>query len=433
MSETIYADASKQFFVHMITRDISLADCILDLVDNSIDGARRVLNAEKKGVEDLSGFEITIGASGKQFSITDNCGGMSSELAINKAFHFGRPPGTEATENGIGLYGIGMKRALFKIGEKITVRSVTKDESFGIAIGVPEWEKLKEWTFQLDRIERNGFSPGTKIVVDSLCAPTARDIADSSFLSLLHKFLSRDYSFFLEQGLKIVLNDTPVVGHGYTLRSSDEIQPINYSFEEDGVRVDIVAGMAVVPDDNDLPSIDVSKMDYYGWFVVCNDRVVIAADKSTKTVWGNDTFQTWHPQYNGFMGIAFFSSEDPDKLPWSTTKRDVDQLNPAYRRAVAKMKTATSEYIQYSNDRKRSLDKAKEAELKAVSVNVRTLPTAVKMSVPRYTPVDDSIQVSFPAKKSDVKRAGKALGSESMPATKVGAKAFEYFLKNEVD
>ena len=33
------ASPTKQFFVSMLTRDISLADAILDLVDNCLDGA----------------------------------------------------------------------------------------------------------------------------------------------------------------------------------------------------------------------------------------------------------------------------------------------------------------------------------------------------------------------------------------------------------
>lgn len=37
-----HANPTKSFFVRMITRDISLEDCILDLIDNSIDGAWEV-------------------------------------------------------------------------------------------------------------------------------------------------------------------------------------------------------------------------------------------------------------------------------------------------------------------------------------------------------------------------------------------------------
>ena len=35
------AHPTKDFFVKMITKDIALEDCLLDLIDNCIDGARR--------------------------------------------------------------------------------------------------------------------------------------------------------------------------------------------------------------------------------------------------------------------------------------------------------------------------------------------------------------------------------------------------------
>jgi hypothetical protein len=38
------ASPTKQFFVSMLTRDISLADAILDLLDNCLDGAMRLAN-----------------------------------------------------------------------------------------------------------------------------------------------------------------------------------------------------------------------------------------------------------------------------------------------------------------------------------------------------------------------------------------------------
>jgi hypothetical protein len=47
IKETVQADATKDFFVNMLTRDILLHDCVLDLADNSIDGANRVLATRK--------------------------------------------------------------------------------------------------------------------------------------------------------------------------------------------------------------------------------------------------------------------------------------------------------------------------------------------------------------------------------------------------
>jgi hypothetical protein len=76
------ADASptKAFFVRMITRDISLEDCIMDLIDNSIDGAWRREGHRPMGLEqdvDLSPYGIEIAMSPERFSIIDDCGGMS--------------------------------------------------------------------------------------------------------------------------------------------------------------------------------------------------------------------------------------------------------------------------------------------------------------------------------------------------------------------
>ena len=41
-SKLINASPTKEFFIHMLTRDIPLTRAILDLVDNSVDGARRL-------------------------------------------------------------------------------------------------------------------------------------------------------------------------------------------------------------------------------------------------------------------------------------------------------------------------------------------------------------------------------------------------------
>lgn len=37
----LHADPAKAFFIDMLTRDISLEDAILDLLDNCVDGALR--------------------------------------------------------------------------------------------------------------------------------------------------------------------------------------------------------------------------------------------------------------------------------------------------------------------------------------------------------------------------------------------------------
>jgi hypothetical protein len=359
--------------------------------------------------------------------------GISIQMAKEKVFHFGRPPtGEAAFEHSIGLYGIGMKRALFKIGKHASIRSSTEHEAFEVVVDSEAWEAKPEWTFDLDKIQQFD-SPGTRIVVDALTKEAAGEISTPQFLTLLRKYIARDYSFFLQKGFAVTVNGDDIPPYRFELRVSADFQPTNYEFEDDGVLIDIRAGLAGLPPDDDSPESGVSDVDYFGWFVLCNDRVILAADKTDRTVWADEGFPKWHPQYNGFMGIVSFSSKDPGKLPWSTTKRDVDRLNPVYRRAVSKMKIATQQYIDYSSSRKSFLDRAKEIESAAPPVPVRQLPRVNQMKIPSFAGVAQYVSVCYSAKRSDVKRAATAMGSPNMPASRVGLKTFEYYLKNETE
>lgn len=435
MSETIDASATKQFFVHMITRDILLQDCILDLIDNSLDGVNRWLATRAPEevpleAERYRGFAVSLQIGENAFSICDNCKGISVTMAKERVFHFGRPTAAEAAfEHSIGLYGIGMKRALFKMGKHAVVRSSTEEEAFEVVIDVAAWEAKAEWTFELDRVDR--FEPGTEIRIDKLTDEARQELPTPQFLSLLQKYIARDYSFFLQKGMQISVNGPPITPYRFELKTGGDLAPVNYTFADDGVTVEILAGLAGIPPDDEGPESGVSDVDYFGWFILCNDRVILAADKSERTGWGDEGFPKWHPQYNGFMGIASFSSADPRKLPWATTKRDVDRLNPVYRRALAKMKIATQQYIDYSGARKASLAEAKALEIAATSVPLNQLPKGDQMRTPNFAAQAQYVSVCYQAKKTDVKRAGSALGSPNMPATRVGLKTFEYFLRNE--
>ena len=55
-------------------------------------------------------------------------------------------------DNSIGQFGIGMKRAFFKLGSNIHVKSVAATSEFELTIDVPNW--LKEpnvWEFEFDK------------------------------------------------------------------------------------------------------------------------------------------------------------------------------------------------------------------------------------------------------------------------------------------
>ena len=85
----VNASPAKAFFVEMITRDIELQDAILDLLDNCIDGIRRI--GKTKGSHPYQGYYAKITFSENEFVIEDNCGGIPFDMAQKYAFMMGRP------------------------------------------------------------------------------------------------------------------------------------------------------------------------------------------------------------------------------------------------------------------------------------------------------------------------------------------------------
>lgn len=96
----------KNFFVQMFTKDISLEDCVLDLIDNSIDGliksrhmrlssiAHGIWVAKKETrvrIATLPTIHVTL--TNKSFEIKDNCGGIDLKDAVEEVFNFGHALG----------------------------------------------------------------------------------------------------------------------------------------------------------------------------------------------------------------------------------------------------------------------------------------------------------------------------------------------------
>ena len=145
----INANPTKDFFIYMITRDIDLKYAILELVDNCIDGAIKI-----RPSGDFNGLWVKIRVSEKEFSITDNCGGISIPVAANYAFRFGRPKNAENNiDFSTGIFGIGMKRALFKLGKYFIIESKTENSYFKVQLDVNKWASDDiNWNFNFTSI-----------------------------------------------------------------------------------------------------------------------------------------------------------------------------------------------------------------------------------------------------------------------------------------
>lgn len=431
--EKAKADPTKEFFIRMLTRDISVADCVLDLLDNSVDGARS--NMQNNGENRLSGSYVHLRLGSDTFEIEDNCGGIGLDNAKEYAFNFGRrTDAPRISHESIGIYGIGMKRALFKLGKQIDIASSTQEDSFRTTIDVQAWEEKDKWEFDL--VPGVPTHPaGTKITVRRLNPEIGEELVDSVFQSQLSRYISRGYAIFMRDGLEITVDSVPIHPEYFRLLVGREFAPVRTSYEDEGVRVEITAGMASPPPQDHSAEIKIPHYRTYGWYVVCNDRVVLSGDKTDRTVWGTDGFNAWHNQYNGFLGVAAFHSiENPAALPWRTTKRDLDLSHPLYRRAIARMKEATKPYLEYTNARKDQEERLAQVEKSAKPVLIEQIELRNEMVVPKVDPPRVKMgNVLYRKPRAELRKAAIALGNRNMTYKAIGKRTFEYYLRHEVE
>ncbi len=221
-----FADASprKRFFVEMFTRDIALEDCILDLVDNSIDA---LIRSRKIELEDeiISNkrsprpAQIRVDVSATRIAVTDDCGGIPFEKAMHEVFNFGHSVkgASELTERGLGAYGIGLKRAIFKMGNSFRIDSSHDGDSFRVEQDLQEWlskdDTLEQWRFPLVKLPIAKLEcpkDGTRIEVTRLHEAIKRLTTNDYFLDNLSRALSRTYALFLSRYSIISVNKKQV-------------------------------------------------------------------------------------------------------------------------------------------------------------------------------------------------------------------------------
>jgi Histidine kinase-, DNA gyrase B-, and HSP90-like ATPase len=426
----IDAMPTKDFFISMLVRDIDLVDAIADLFDNCVDGARRMKPNGK-----YDGLTVRIKTSPSEFSITDNCGGIPVEVARSYAFRFGRPEGMPPTRHGIGQFGIGMKRALFKLGRKFVVESKTKDASFKVRVDVDEWKKSPEWNFAFDELEEAQRNPsdecGTKILVTDLNEGIANSFGLENFKNTLREKLEAKHRETMAKGLEVRLNTTQLrFAPSVLLQYRAELRPAFFEksytkFGSAPVLVELWVGVA-----NSDPNAA-------GWYVYCNERLVLGPNQTELTGWG-DGLPRFHNQYGRFRGYAYFDCEDPNLLPWNTTKNSVEADSELYRAVRQQMVNLARPVIDFLNALRREeresekegplftvLEKAKPAALDLV----KTSPVFVRPAESKARPSPRSGTISYSKPLDEIAKAQKVLKVSSRKA--VGEKTFDYFYKAE--
>lgn len=425
------AEPTKDFFISMLVKDIELTRAILDLVDNSVDGARR--NA-KKG--NFRGFLVRIVATAERFEIEDNAGGISQEVAEHYAFRFGRAAGMKTVKHSVGQFGVGMKRALFKLGTGFQVESTDSSGSFSVRVDVNEWKSTKDWFFPLVSSVRNLVDPpGTRIEVSPLHESVSQDFALENFQKKLKTDLEDAHSIGIQKGLAIWINGAKLEARKPTLLRSAAIQPAYREFQHPktgrgSVRVRLYAGVSSASDSRADPR-------EAGWYVYCNERLVLGHDQTSMSVWGVSSIPKYHNQYAKFRGYAFFDCDDASRLPWNTTKTGVDIESPVFRHVQQSMIILTRPVIDFLND----VDAEKKLDQSARKLTA-AFGNAKPVLLARLKPVEvfkcpapgererTETKISYSRSTEKVRTLQKQMGAKS--SKEVGERTFDYYFRFEI-
>ncbi len=357
--ETIFGGPTKRFFVSMLPRDITLEDAILDLIDNSVDGAMRTQKSRLKQKAPFRDFYASLTLSSDGFEIEDNCGGIP-EAYVEDAFSLGRPSLEKDKDlPTIGMYGIGMKRAVFKIGNEALVQSNSKDGLFEVTY-TTDWLNPNNdlWDLPIDRYEPDKKAGwGVTITITDVRREIGKRFDNEAFINGLKGQISEHFGYLMQRGFSISMNGEELrprtLQLAYNKHSKENtIRPFDFEANFKGVDIKVAVGFfrpLVRESEIDHELEGPREADKAGVSVVCNDRVILLCDRTMKTGWGDGGVPRYHPQFRAIAGIVVFSSSAAEKLPISTTKRDLDVGSEVYLKARKVLMEGLKVFTSFTN------------------------------------------------------------------------------------
>lgn len=409
---------SKAVVVDSLIRDITIEACIFDLIDNSIDAARDSIyrrNPELKGKPPASyeGYSISISMDGEEFCIRDNCGGITKNDLEKSVLRFGE---RSAHKSGIGVFGVGLNRAIFKLGRNTFLESDTGRELCILKLDTAEYLRDKDnWMLPAER-RASTKKTGTKLTISELPAETSKKLSDKHWEEDFVLELGRRYGRFIEKGLEIEVNEDHVESNLIKLRDDSPYGKETKFFKlPNGITVYLESGQHIKhkfsAEANYSKEANRPLTPQYGWNIFCNERAVIISDQTWKTGWSGK----FHTQFYGFVGNVYFSCEDPESLPWSTTKADVDLNSSAYQEALREMKTFVQTWRTNSEDAKLKARQKEELAAPAPKPSPQPNPGGGK-----------------PANAPKPKLGAKT-GPVKKPTKKIDHNTFETILPDDID
>lgn len=321
---------SKRIFLSIIA-DYDLNKSICELVDNGFDMWTRSGRARPIGID------VRLDPERQFIRVDDNAGG----LARDELRYIVGPgqSGSAATDETIGIFGVGTKRAVVALAEDISVRT-RRDTADTYQVEFDEaWLAEDEWAlplFQVDEID-----PGTTEVELQKLRVTITPEA----IEQLRSHLGATYARFLvRDDVALRVNGEPV-----TPRFFDQWSyPPNYEPRRYHGRLETPSGRSVdIEVLAGLSSESSPATGEYGVYFYCNERLVAPAMKSFEVGFQKGQAGLPHPKVS-LTKIIVSIRGDAGEMPWNSSKSDISTKHHVFVALHAWLVTVVKEYAALS-------------------------------------------------------------------------------------
>ena len=303
--DTLDATPSKRLFLSIIA-DYDLNRSICELVDNGLDVWVRAQRTKRINIA------VVLDKIQQTIRVEDNAGG----LAQSELRYIVGPgqTGTNPTDETIGIFGVGTKRAVVALSQDIKVKTrQTGDKTYQVEFD-DDWLKDDDWRLPLYAVD--DIAEGTTIVELQRLRLQITDEA----ISQLKDHLRSTYARFLRnKTIELKVNGEKLGPHffedwAYPPRYSPRRYTGTIRTEYDrAVRVEVVAGLTR----ESSPA-----AGEYGVYFYCNDRLIVRGLKTFDVGFTRGLAGLPHPKVS-LTRVLVFLNGDARSMPWNSSKSDV--------------------------------------------------------------------------------------------------------------
>ncbi|WP_455270903.1 ATP-binding protein [Rhizobium herbae] len=296
---------AKRMFMSIIA-DYDLSKSICELVDNALDVWTR------KRRESSISINVILDDEARTIQVIDNAGGVPPEELRNIVGP--GQSGSSPTDETIGIFGVGTKRAVVALAKHVSVTTRHADGKTYQVEFDDSWLQEEDWAlpyYQVDAIDTHT----TIVNLQNLRVSVGQDQQD-----MLRRHLSATYAKFLAlDDVTLRMNGEPVQPRLFDKWSYPPgYEPRHYygsirSPKGREISIDVLAGLS----NESSPT-----SGAYGVYMYCNDRLVAPAMKSYEVGFTRGQAGMPHPKVSLTKVIVALKG-DAEEMPWNSSKSDI--------------------------------------------------------------------------------------------------------------